>query len=128
MKKLIDLIKYAFWGCVSTAVNLAVLFAMITFTDIHYIIANTLAYILAVIINYICNKLFVFKTHADTKKEFFSFALMRVISLLVDNVCYYIMVDLLGWDVYISKILLSLVIIGVTYVINKRVIFKKEKE
>lgn len=125
MKKYWELIKYAFWGGISTAINLVILFALIRFTNIHYIIANTIAYFIAVIINYFCNKKFVFHSDKNVKKELISFIVMRLISLGVDNGLYYIVVDILGGDVYICRILLSIFIMAATYVINKLVIFKK---
>ena len=55
-EKYIELIKYAFWGCFSTAINLGILFVLITFTDIHYIIANSFAYFISSIAdNFITN-------------------------------------------------------------------------
>lgn len=126
MKRIIEIVKYAFWGGISTAINLILLFAMITFTNIHYIVANTIAYFIAAIINYVFNKRFVFHSDKDVIKELLSFILMRVVSLVIDNACYYFIVDIMGGDVYISRILLSIFIIAVTYAINKAIIFKKE--
>lgn len=127
MKKIIEIIKYAFWGGVSTAINLILLFFMIRFTEIHYLVANTIAYFIAVLVNYICNKKFVFESQNDVKKELVNFVIMRLISLAIDNACYYCAVDVLGYDVYVSRIVVSAFIIAVTYVINKLIIFKKDK-
>lgn len=125
MKKLIELIKYAFWGGISTVINLVILFTFITFTEVHYIVANSIAYFFAVIVNYICNKLFVFKTKKNVKNELSSFLIMRLISLGIDNSCYYVLVDILQFNVYLSRVVLSVFIIAITYIINKIVIFKE---
>ncbi len=125
MKKYEQLFKYIFWGGISTAINLVILFALIYFTDIHYIVGNTIAYIIAVIINYFFNKRLVFNSDKDIKKELLGFVFVRAASLALDNACYYIAVDILGGNVYISRVLVSVLIISVTYVINKKVIFKK---
>lgn len=127
MKKYIEIIKYAFWGGISTAVNLVLLFLMIRFTSIHYIVANSLAYFVAVLVNYVCNKKFVFESQNDVKKELLHFIVMRFISLGIDNACYYLAVDILGYNVYLSRIVVSVFIIAVTYVVNKLIIFKKER-
>lgn len=127
MKKFIQIIKYAFWGGISTCINLALLFLMIRVTDIHYIVANSLAYFVAVLVNYACNKKFVFESQNRVGKELLNFIIMRLVSLVIDNMCYYLAVDILGYNVYVSRIVLSVVIIAVTYVINKMIIFKKDK-
>lgn len=127
MKKYIEIIKYAFWGGISTAINMILLFLMLRFTSIHYIVANSLAYFVAVIVNYVCNKIFVFESQNDVKKELLHFFIMRLISLGIDNACYYFAVDILGYNVYISRIVVSVIIISATYVVNKLIIFKKDK-
>lgn len=124
MKKYLELMKYAFWGCVSTGINLGILFGLITFTDIHYIVANTVAYIIAVIVSYFCNRKFVFHSRKKMTEEFAGFFLVRLVSLAFDNGCYYVLVDFMGLNVYVSRIFLSLFIIGGTYIINKLLIFK----
>ena len=82
-QKLIEIIKYGFWGVVSTSVNL-LLFAFLDYLDImHYLVANGIAYAVAVVINYICNKLFVFtapdqtvKGKTETAVQFVKFIIM----------------------------------------------------
>ena len=124
MKKYIQLLKYIFWGGMSTGINLVILFLLLYFTDVHYLIANTVAYFIAVIVNYVFNKRYVFYSSKDTKKELLSFMLMRLVSLLIDNVLYYIAVDIINCNVYISRLVVSAVIILGTYFINKYLIFK----
>lgn len=126
MKKLEELIKYAFWGGISTAINLAILFALITYTDIHYLIANAIAYTIAVLINYVCNKKLVFRSTQDVKKELSGFLAVRVVALAIDSGLYYLLVDVLKGNVYVSRILLSIVIIGATFFVNKFFIFSKK--
>ena len=53
-EKLIELIKYGFWGGISTAINLA-LFYMFIFFKMQYVCSNIVSYIIAVIFSYIFN-------------------------------------------------------------------------
>lgn len=128
MKRYVEIIKYAFWGGVSTVINLVLLFALLKFTKIYYLLANIISYVVAVIVNYVTNKRYVFNSSKNAKEEFVKFIFVRLVSLMLDTVCYYILVDILGGNKYLSKILLSMVIIIATYIINKLFVFKKNTE
>nr|WP_122012243.1 GtrA family protein [Maliibacterium massiliense] len=128
MKKLIELIKYGFWGAITTVINLT-LFVLFKNWGMHYLLANTIAYFIAVVINYLCNRYLVFQRERTEDKrqvmgQFGKFVLMRLISWGVDTALFYVLVDLLHCNVYISRVGLSIGIILITYVINKLFIFK----
>lgn len=127
MKKYIEIVKYAFWGGISTIINLAILFFLLSCTSIHYIVSNTIAYVIAVLINFVFNKKFVFNSKKNAKRELLLFIIIRLISLLVDNCCYYIAVDVLNYNLYISRLFLSCLIIIITYFANKVLVFNAKK-
>ena len=60
-----ELIKYAFFGGLSTIINYG-LFVIMVRCDIQYIISNVSSYIVAVILTYWFNERFVFE---DQKKK-----------------------------------------------------------
>ena len=129
MKNLIQIIKYSFWGCITTAINL-LLFFILEYVGVYYIVANTLAYFIAVVINYIFNQKFVFDVDTDSRTkriQLIKFILMRSVSLGVDNILFYFFVDIVKCSVYISRIGLSIGIILLTYIINKVFIFKENR-
>jgi len=131
MKRIIELIKYSFFGGLTTVINLA-LFAILEQAGMNYILASSISYVVAVVINYFFNKQYVFGTARKSKKEsrtqFIKFISMRLISLGIENVLLYLLVSVIGIQVYVAKITLSIVIILLTYVANKRIIFKKHEE
>lgn len=128
MNQLVELIKYGFFGGITTLINLA-LFFLFTQMGMQYIIANTISYIIAVIINYFLNQFFVFKTTgkptAKKRTEFINFFLVRLGSLCVDNVLFFIVVDVFNINLYFGRITLSLLIIMLTFIVNKKFVFKK---
>lgn len=97
----------------------------------YYLWSNTISYIIAVIINYVCNIFFVFPSSAKSGKgqwlQLAKFVSLRLFSLLIDNALFYIIVSVFGFPVYISRIMLSAAIILFTYVINKLFVFSKKK-
>ena len=123
--KLIELIKYGFWGCVSTAINL-LFFYLFLFFNMQYILANVSSYIIAVIFSYIFNNLFVFKGNVGNNVEkgikYFS---MRGISVLIDSAILAFLCEICGINVIISKVIDSVIIIGLTFVVSKLFIFRK---
>ena len=143
-EKIIELIKYGFWGGITTLVNLA-LFALIDSWGImHYVVANGIAYVIAVVLNFLCNKFFVFTSPGQTatdKKEgavqFVKFIALRAVSLAVDSALFYLLVELLEDKIDLSvgfittrlviRVVLSAVIIMATFVFSKTFIFKRTK-
>lgn len=92
----------------------------------QYILANVSSYIIAVIFSYIFNNLFVFKGNGGNNVEkgikYFS---MRGISVLIDSAILAFLCEICGINVIISKVIDSVIIIGLTFVVSKLFIFKK---
>ena len=125
--KIIELIKYGFWGCVSTGINLIIFYAFL-FCRMQYIVANVISYIIAVGFSFWFNNKFVFKENNDNNlKKGIKFFLMRGISIIVDSGLLIILCEKLGINVFVSKILDSAIIIVCTFVISKLFIFQQNK-
>ena len=101
--KLFEFLGYGLAGGACTYVNL-LLFVVMERMGMHYLLANTLSYIVAVVINYFLNSHLVFKsagkTQTETVKEFTKFVVVRLLSLAADNSLFYIAVDKLRLNVY----------------------------
>lgn len=127
--RLIELIKYGIYGCITTAINLFLLFFFIKELGMHYLLSNSVSYAIAVVINYIFNKKYVFKTDGSTvnstRIEFIKFVSVRIASLFADNALLYLIVDVIKIDLLVGKILSSLIIILSTFVLNKVFVFRK---
>lgn len=131
---LYQLIKYGFFGIVSTAFNLVLFYVMIKI-GIHYIVTNIVSYSLAVILSYFLNDRYVFSNqnaieniNAKTKK-LMKFSFIRVGVLAVDTTALAFFVDFIGIDIIFSRVILSFVLIMATYILNKAFVFtNNEKE
>ncbi len=102
--------------------------AVLVKIGVYYIIANTIAYIIAVLINYTFNQKFVFKNSAKSntkegKIQFTNYCIVRLISLVIDNLLFYILVSVIGLPLYVSRIFLTFSIILITFIFNKLFIF-----
>ena len=88
IRQYFELIKYCFFGGITTLLNLALLYVFVEM-GMNYIVANTIAYIIAVVVNYVFSVFFVFEEKAEGVKQnivqFGKFCSVRIGSLVLDN-------------------------------------------
>ena len=96
--------------------------------SIHYQVSNIISWFFAVAFAFITNKLFVFKVKSNDKLlyEIYQFVKFRILSLLIDMACMYILVDLFSINDIISKILVQFIVVALNYIFSKLFIFKKK--
>ena len=97
----------------------------------YLLMAGTwVAWVIAVAFSYVANKLFVFKTHCpDTGallREAGSFLAMRLVSLGMETVLMFLLVEVLHLNDLAMKLLVNIVVIILNYVFSKLFIFKKK--
>ncbi|MDU3065215.1 MAG: GtrA family protein, partial [Clostridioides difficile] len=97
----------------------------------NFMVANALAWILAVLFAYVTNKFFVFESkRIEIKflfKEFLSFVSFRLLSGVVEMLIMYVMIDLLFVNDIIVKAFTNIVVIVLNYFFSKMIIFKNKK-
>ncbi len=122
-----ELIDYAFFGGLTTVVNIVVFFILDTGFQWPYLIANAIAIILSILFAYITNKIWVFKSNTqnarETFLEFFRFLGFRLISGLADMLTMWALVDLLTIDTSLSKLATQFIVVVLNYVFSKFFIF-----
>ena len=126
--KIAQLIKYGFWGVVSTGINLLLFFIFIKI-GMQYIVANVVSYILSVIASYIFNNRFVFSrnTSKEGVKQIKYFS-MRGVSVAVDSGLLAFLHEICGLNLMASKIIDSMIIILSTYIASKFWVFRNREK
>lgn len=140
IRKLIskEVFSYLFFGVLTTVVNFAV-FALCE-NKMHYLAANAIAWVAAVVFAFVTNKLFVFDSKSWKPnvlfKEAVSFTGARLITLGIEELGLWGLIDLLRLDKvftlpFISgemvvKIIISIVVVILNYFFSKLIIFKKK--
>ncbi len=126
-----EIITYVFFGFVTTVVNYVVFVLCGHVFHLDVVISNAIAWILAVIVAFITNKLWVFESKKrDVKtlgREFGEFVAGRLITLALESVLLWIFVDKLGVNDLIMKIITSIIVMIVNYIFSKFIIFRKKK-
>lgn len=124
------LILYGIFGVTTTIINV-VSYALLLFIGINVQIAVVVSWLLAVIVAYFTNRVWVFNSGAVTKlellREFISFMLARLATLVVEMVIIWFGVQLLNQDPIVWKIIDNIVVIILNYIISKLIVFKIKK-
>jgi len=120
--------RYLIFGGVSTILNILV-FILLDKLGISTIISNFIAWVVSIVFAYFTNKMCVFNTKTNNKKELskevFSFVGCRILTLLIDELYMYITIDILNFNSLIMKIISNIIVIILNFVFSKILIFKK---
>ena len=128
-KKYKQQILYLFFGGCTTIINIGAYYCFTRFLGMNEYAANIIAIILAVLIAYITNKLWVFDSKSFSPKilfpEMLAFFGCRALSMLLDMGILWLGMDMLGINDIVVKVFSNVVVIIVNYVASKFLIFKK---
>lgn len=122
-------ILYLFFGGVTTVINIAVYAVCSRVFYMGTISSTVVAWVLAVAVAYITNKIWVFESKTwDLKslgQEVGSFVVCRIATGVMDLAIMYLSVDLLHWNDLLMKIISNVLVIVLNFVFSKLLIFKK---
>lgn len=126
-----EVISYLVFGVLTTAVNFVVYGVMVN-AGADYRVATAAAWVVSVLFAFVVNKIFVFCSRnwkpVYAFKELFSFVTCRALSGVMEMAFMIVMVSWLGVGEYISKLLVSVIVMVVNYVFSKFLIFKGLEE
>ena len=133
LKKYREQISYLFFGGLTTLLSwgLYSLLYYVVFNKSLNALSNVISEILAITFAYVTNKLFVFQSKTETKRDFvrevISFFALRGVSFFVNLGAMWLLVDLLLFEGWICKIVVNVVVIILNYVFSKLFVFNKSK-
>lgn len=123
--------RYLVFGVLSTIINIVVFAICERILHLSTIISNVIAWTIAVLFAYVTNKLYVFDSKTTKKqelaKEIISFFSARIFTLVVETIFLKIVIDELGLNEILMKIISNVIVIVLNYVFSKIFIFKKDK-
>lgn len=134
MKKLIkkflnrETISYLIFGVLTTVVDLIIYQAVLSL-GIHYLIAQGIAWVVAVAFAFITNKLFVFESKTIGKsvvlKELLSFVSARIVSGIISTLMLAFLVEVCALSEMIAKLMTQFLVVIANYVFSKLFVFRK---
>lgn len=126
-----EIINYLIVGVLTTVVSLTVYYAcVLTFLDPQIALqlqaANVISWVVAVTFAYVTNRRFVFESKSsNVAKEMLSFYAARVLTLLMDMACMFILVTCMGINDKIAKLFAQVLVTVGNYILSKFFVFKR---
>lgn len=129
IRKFKPFIKYAFVGVLGTAVDIGSLYILVEYAHIAIIPASVLSFLLAVINNFILNKIWTFQNKSKNyRKLFIKFLIVSIIGLLLTILCMQLFVYVANiWYIF-AKALTSLIVLSWNFLGNKFWTFNIKKK
>lgn len=125
-----ETILYVIFGVITTVVDFAAFGVLYYYFGLGEVLANTLAWFLAVVTAFITNKVIVFESKDfEFKviiKEIVTFFLSRVATLVITDI-FLILAKNIGMNMMLAKAVISVVVIVLNYFFSKLFIFKDTK-
>ena len=129
-------VRYAAVGVVTTLTNYGMLWLLFYGARMNYDVANAIAIASSIIVAYVLNKLFVFRSHVDSMgalvKEAVAFVASRAVTGLLEWGSAYLIHNVFGVDEeqwgMVTKIGTNVVVIILNYVFAQVFVFKGEKK
>lgn len=126
---------YLAFGVIVTLVNWVVYAVLVAIINIGITASNAVAWIAAVVTAFITNKLFVFQSKNTDKisviKEAAAFLLSRVstgvFEVVAPSILFAVGLDgmLFGIDGFYAKLIVSIIVVILNYILSKKFVFKK---
>ena len=130
-----SVIRYAFFGGLTTLVNMLAYFLLTQFTPLgrteeSQAVANTMAVFISIVFAFVTNSKYVFESEAEGFlahfKEFVKFTGARLSTLFIDVGGVYLFVKVWHFNDMIVKLVLQFVVIVLNYFFSKFLVFVKK--
>lgn len=121
-------IKFGMVGVVNT-LNSWLVYYLLLFFNIHYLVANTIAYFASSLIGYFLNKMWVFKKKEQKNLNgLVKYYIVYITSYFLNMMCMYIIVDVLNISDKLAPILVLFVTVPFNFIFSKLWIFKSKNK
>lgn len=128
-------ILYLAFGVVVTLVNWVVYAVLVTVVNLGITLSNAIAWAVTIITAFVTNKLFVFESKSVGKlsvlKEALFFLLSRITTGIFEIIAPSLLVFiglngmLFGIDGFYAKLIVSVIVVILNYILSKKIVFKK---
>ena len=124
-----ELILYGICGALTTILDIGIFWFLANIVNLHYLVANAIAWFLAITFSFLTNKYYVFESKSFARnvwvKEAAEFFGARGLSCVIDMGGMFLLVSILGINKNYAKLFITIVVIIINYILSKFWIFKK---
>lgn len=119
----IQFLKFGIVG-LSNSIMTFLVYSILIFFGSYYLVANVIGYCAGVVNSYIWNSKFVFKRQ-QSKVLFTKFMLVNLITLSINTILLYILIDKLNYGKYVGQMITISISMIINFMLNKFWTFKK---
>lgn len=115
---ILQLIKFCFVGVINTGTSLGVYY-IVLFVGLHYLIANTIGFLVSVLVAYILNKRFVFKSDAKTGSSLAKTYVTYGFTFILSNILLVVFIDVLKISDVLAPLITTVLNIPINFLLIK---------
>ena len=131
LRKYRNLLVYVLFGILTTVVNYLVYLPLYNLCHLSAGLSNIAAWLAAVLFAFFTNKPFVFKSKSWSSEtvipELLRFVGCRAVSGLLETGLLVALVDILGLNGNIVKVVLGILVFALNYIASRWLVFRKKK-
>jgi putative flippase GtrA len=120
-----QIFKFIIVGGFCASIEFITFNIFIDFFQIHYLIANVISILIAVVINYLLSRAFVFeKSRYSKRDEFLSFVLFSLLAIALNQLILWLLFTVIELDIRVCKALAIVIVAFFNYLTKKYIVFK----
>ena len=125
--KVTGFVKYSVVGGIAFLIDFSVFYMAVTFVEIGYFVSGIYGFVVGVFVNFVLARKYVFYDCSKVKGtvEFFGVYFISGVGLFIHQLTIYMLVEFAGSDVYIAKILASIIVLLWNYSIRRKYIYSE---
>lgn len=121
----LQLFKFIIAGLICAGIEFLLFSLMIVFIQLNYLLANLISIIIAISLNYIISRKYVFeKSRYAIREEFLSFVFFSALALILNQISVWAFTELLKLNVSVSKAVSIAIVAIFNYITKKHIVFK----
>jgi len=121
------LITYAFFGGMGVLSDVGV-YSLFIFAGINYQFANASGYLVGTLLSFFLNRHYTFKVKDKVIQRLLTFLLVAFIGYLSSAFLLYVLVEYLGIDAILAKVLTLFFVLIIQFTLNKKITFKSDND
>ena len=120
-KLIAQFMKFGVVGVIAFVIDYGLLALLTEVFGVNYLVSATISFTVSVIFNYLASMRYVFthKEDMSRRREFVIFVVLSVIGLIINNLCMWTGVELLGIHYLITKIVATAIVMIWNFVTRK---------
>jgi putative flippase GtrA len=118
-----QILRFGLIGGLATLAHLSVAVALVEGAAFPVLRANALAFLAALLLSYLGNRIWTFDGGGTHRRDFSRFALVALTCLAVNQAIVYGAVEALGWDYRLALAIVVLVIPAASFLLNRQWVF-----